>query len=308
MIHRGFTWRRNSDARGIRTLPSVIEKKAVEIGLTLPSFLWLLTFFLVPTVIVVLISFRASDSFGGIGAEWTLTSFYEISQQNFWPILWRTLKLSLYTTGLCLILGVPVAYHMARAEQRTQQNLMLLIIIPFWTNFLIRIYAWKVLLHPDGIIKTVLATLGLVSSEATLLYNEGAVLLVLVYTYLPFAILPLYSAAEKFDFRLLEAAEDLGGSDWTGFTRIFLPGISAGIVSAILVVFIPALGSYIIPEIVGGPDGQMLGNRIAQRVFTDRNLPQASALSSLLILAVLAPALVRFGLRTLPRRWSRGQA
>ena len=265
-------------------------KGTQEALLTLPSFLWLLVLFVIPTIMVVIISFRSSDPRGGIGQEWTIQAYEQIFAQNLGPVIWRTIRLSLYTTVICLVLAIPVAYHMARLEKHQQQNLLLLVIIPFWTNFLIRIYAWKVLLHPDGLIKQILATLQLVEPEATLLYNEGAVLLVLVYTYLPFAILPLYSAAEKFDFRLLEASQDLGGSDWIGFYRIFLPGISAGIVSAILVVFIPALGSYIIPEIVGGPGSQMLGNRIAQRVFTDRNLPQASGLSTLLILAVMVPS------------------
>lgn len=273
-------------------LSKVPKKITQESLLTLPSLLWLVILFVIPTIMVIILSFRSSDPRGGIGQDWTLQAYEQIFAQNLGPVIWRTLRLSLYTTVICLVLAVPVAYHMARLEKHHQQNLLLLVIIPFWTNFLIRIYAWKVLLHPDGFIKQFLAALRIVEPEATLLYNEGAVLLVLVYTYLPFAILPLYSAAEKFDFRLLEASQDLGGSDWIGFYRIFLPGISAGIGSAILVVFIPALGSYIIPEIVGGPGSQMLGNRIAQRVFTDRNLPQASGLSTLLILAVLIPSLV----------------
>jgi spermidine/putrescine transport system permease protein len=285
-------WNRNN-------IPLNKGKGTQEALLTLPSFLWLLILFVIPTIMVVIISFRSSDPRGGIGQEWTIRAYQQIFAQNLGPVIWRTIRLSLYTTVICLVLAIPVAYHMARLEKHHQQNLLLLVIIPFWTNFLIRIYAWKVLLHPDGLIKQILATLQLVEPEATLLYNEGAVLLVLVYTYLPFAILPLYSAAEKFDFRLLEASQDLGGSDWIGFYRIFLPGISAGIVSAILVVFIPALGSYIIPEIVGGPGSQMLGNRIAQRVFTDRNLPQASGLSTLLILAVMVPSFLSLVTRKL---------
>jgi spermidine/putrescine transport system permease protein len=261
--------------------------------------LWLLVFFIVPTVMVILISFRASDPWGNIAPGWNLEAYLSLRIPSYAGIIWRTLWLSIWTTLICLFLGIPVAYSMARMPRRRQQNILLLLIVPFWTNFLIRIYAWKVLLHPDGLIKMLLVSLNLVQPDATLLYTEGAVLLVLVYSYLPFAILPLYSAAEKFDFYLLEAARDLGASQWTAFRKVFLPGISAGIISAIMVVFIPALGSYIIPEIVGGPASEMLGNKIAQRVFIDRNLPRASALSSVLILIILLPSLVSLGA---PRR------
>jgi spermidine/putrescine transport system permease protein len=166
---------------------------------------------------------------------------------------------------------------------------LMLIIVPFWTNFLIRIFAWKVLLHPEGAIKKALAFSGLIGPQTSLLYNAGAVVLVTVYTFLPFTILPIYAAAEKFDFQLLEAARDLGAKRLQAFAKVFLPGIRRGLITAVLFVFIPALGSYVIPDIVGGPSGEMIGNKIAQRVFVDRNLPQASALSIVLILSVLAP-------------------
>jgi spermidine/putrescine transport system permease protein len=153
----------------------------------------------------------------------------------------------------------------------------------------VRVFAWKSLLHPEGMIKRALEALGLAGAETPLLYNPAAVVLVMVYTFLPFTILPIYAAAEKFDFRLVEAARDLGARPFQAFRRVFLPGIRRGVLTAILVVFIPSLGSYIIPDLVGGPAGEMLGNKIAQRVFTDRNLPLAAALSAVLVLAVLAP-------------------
>ena len=166
----------------------------------------------------------------------------------------------------------------------------MLVIIPFWTNFLIRIFAWKVLLHPDGLLKRLLVALHLVAPETSLLYNQDAVLLVLVYTYLPFAILPVYAAAEKFDFSLLEAAMDLGCRR----VRAFFHDLPArhqprsGDRRADGVSF-PALGSYVIPDIVGGPSSEMIGNKIAQRVFVDRNLPHAARSRALLTLAVVLP-------------------
>jgi spermidine/putrescine transport system permease protein len=141
-------------------------------------------------------------------------------------------------------------------------------------------------------LKQALVFLHLCSPDATLLYNPFTVLLVIIYTYLPFAILPVYAAAEKFDYSLIEAARDLGASQLRAFMRIFMPGISRGVWTAVLMVFIPALGSYVIPDIVGGPGSEMIGNKIAQRTFVDRNLPHASALSALLTLAVMVPLMI----------------
>lgn len=286
--------RRGTSAR--RSVPLLDPREA---ALTTPSFVWLSVFFVIPTMIVVLVAFRTADSYGNITEAWSLDAFRAVGAALRGGIMRRTIVLSVLTTAICLAVGLPSAYAMARLSRRGQQTALLLLIVPFWTNFLIRIYAWKVLLHPDGPVKLLLQAVGLVTPEATLLYTPGAVLLVLVYTYLPFAILPLYSAAERFDFGLLDAARDLGASSTTAFVRVFLPGISGGIVSATLVVLVPALGSYIIPEIVGGPGSEMLGNTIARRVFVDRNLPRASALSTILLGIIVLPSLLSISARRL---------
>ncbi len=265
------------------------QKKLNEGLLTAPSLLWLAVLFLIPTLIVFAIAFKPSDLFGGVGAGWSLETMRSLMNPNYPAIIWRTLYLSFLTTVGCILLATPAGYFMARCSQRWRQLLLMLVIIPFWTSFLIRIFAWKVLLHPEGMIKQGLVWLQLAHPDTSLLYNPEAVLLVMVYTFLPFAILPIYAAAEKFDFRLIEAARDLGARQWQAFFYVFIPGIQRGLLTAILVVFIPALGSYVIPDIVGGPTGEMLGNKIAQRVFVDRNLPHASALSAFLVLAVLLP-------------------
>src|SRR5690606_546754 len=152
--------------------------------------------------------------------------------------------------------SAPVAYWLARQDKQMRNWMLLLIIVPFWTNFLIRIFAWKSLLHSEGFLQKTLVSLGLMAPESQLLYNAGAVLLVLIYTYLPFAILPLYAAAEKFDFTLLDAARDLGAGKLKAFWKVFIPGIRTGLATAFVVVFIPALGSYAIPDIVGGPNSE----------------------------------------------------
>ncbi|MCP5558506.1 MAG: ABC transporter permease [Verrucomicrobiaceae bacterium] len=166
--------------------------------------------------------------------------------------------------------------------------MVLLVVLPFLTNFLIRVFAWKSLLHPDGMVCRGLIAMGLMTEEQQLLYNAGAVVVVMFYVQLPFAILPLYAAAEKFDFGLLDAARDLGAGAARAFWEVFIPGVRGGLVAASLMVFISGVGQYVIPQIVGGVDTEMIGNKIAQRVFSDRNLPEASALSSMLLLGVLA--------------------
>ncbi len=265
--------------------------------LTAPSLLWLAVFFAVPTVLVLAYSFRPPDPYGGLGEGWTLHTWGRLLDPAYWRVAWRTLWLSLVATIVCLALAVPAAYAMARSAPSLRRIWLLLVIIPFWTNFLIRVFAWKVLLHPDGWVKWLLASTGLAGPETLLLYRTEAVLLVLVYTYLPFAILPIFAAAEKFDFQLLDAAQDLGASRLRSIWSVFIPGISRGLLTAALIVFIPALGSYVIPDILGGPSSEMIGNRIAQRVFVDRNLPEAGALSATLVLAVVVPMLVVLGVQ-----------
>jgi spermidine/putrescine transport system permease protein len=264
-------------------------RRLTEWLVSLPTVVWLGLFVVVPTLLVFVIAFRPANPYGGIGRGWTAETIRALATPSTLAIAGRTLWMSLLTTVLSLLLALPTGYTIARAPARWRNRLLLLVIIPFWTSFLVRVFAWKSLLHPEGPVKTVLAALGLVGPQATLLYHPAAVVLVMVYTFLPFTILPIYAAAEKFDFRLVEAARDLGARPFQAFRKVFLPGIRRGVVTAVLVVFVPALGSYIIPDLVGGPSGEMLGNKIAQRVFTDRNLPLASALSAVLVLAVLAP-------------------
>jgi len=262
-----------------------------EVLISLPSLFWLSLFFIIPTLFVLAIALKPANPYGGIGSGWTWDNFRSLASPNYLIVAWRTLWISVLSAAVCIVLAVPIGYYLARVSARWRGFFLMLIIVPFWTNFLIRIFAWKVLLHPEGAIKKVLAFSGLIGPQASLLYNAGAVVLVTVYTFLPFTILPIYAAAEKFDFQLLEAARDLGARRLQAFARVFLPGIRRGLITAVLFVFIPALGSYVIPDIVGGPSGEMIGNKIAQRVFVDRNLPQASALSVILILSVLAPLL-----------------
>ena len=258
-----------------------------EILVSIPSLGWLCVFFLVPTLTMFAIALRPSDLYGGIGEGWTLDTLARLFSPNYPAIVWRTIWLSVAATVICLILAVPVGYCLARINRRWRQWIMLFVVVPFWTNFLIRVFAWKTLLHTNGTLRTFLVHIGLVEPDQPLLYTSGAILLVLVYTYLPFAILPVYAAAEKFDFSLLEAARDLGSTSLQAMIRVFMPGISRGLSTAGIMVLVPSLGSYVIPDLVGGTSSEMIGNKIAQYVYTERNLPRASALSAVLTLTII---------------------
>ena len=273
------------------------RRKLSEWFVTLPSFVWLLALFLIPTALVFAITFKPATPYGGIGEGWTLETLWTLGNPNYPAIVWRTIWLSVAATALCILLATPMGYYMAKVSPARRRLVLLLVILPFWTSFLVRIFAWKVLLHPEGMLKHALVFLGLISPETSLLYNAYTVLLVMVYTELPFAILPIYAASEKFDFRLIEAAKDLGATSLRSFLSIFLPGIRVGLLTAFLMVFIPSLGSYVIPDIVGGPTSEMIGNKIAQRTFVDRNLPHAAGLSALLTVAVLIPMVAITALR-----------
>ncbi len=258
--------------------------------LTAPSLLWLAALFVVPALVVVAIAFKPATPYGGAGPGWTLDTVRALARADYVAALVRTLWLSCATTVLCLLLAVPTGMVLARLPRRLRNAGVLLVVVPFWTSFLVRVFAWKVVLHPDGLLQHLLAAAGLVAPGTPLLYNGAAVLLVMVYTELPFAILPVYAAAEKFDPALLEAARDLGATPWGAFVRVFLPAIRRGLYTAALVVFVPALGSYVVPDLVGGPSAEMIGNKIAQRTFVDRDLPQGAALSAALTALVLLPA------------------
>ncbi|TDU81283.1 spermidine/putrescine transport system permease protein [Prosthecobacter fusiformis] len=267
-------------------------KSRRELLLTLPSLGWLGVFFALPCVLIVALAFRESDLRGGVGEGWTLATVRLLVEGDYLAVVWSTLWMSMVTTVLCMALALPVCWALARMSAGWRQGVLLLVVVPFLTNFIIRIFAWRSLLHPEGVIKQGLVWLGLATDDTMLLNNAGAVLLVMVYTQLPFAILPLYAAAEKFDFSLVDAARDLGATKWQAFRKVFIPGIWRGLISAVVIVFVCSLGQYVIPKFVGGTGNEMIGNKIEQRAFSDRNLPLASALSGALLLVVLVPTLL----------------
>lgn len=264
-------------------------KKIHETLLTLPSLGWLIILFIVPTIIIGIIALKPYDYNAtlGIGQGWTLDSINSILDKDYPFIVWRTTWVSVLTTAICIVLSIPMAYYMARVSERLRRIVLILTIVPFWTSFIIRIFAWMQVLHTDGLLKRVLVWVGVIDSDATLMYHVGSVVLVMVYTSLPFAILPLFSAAEKFDFGLVDAAMDLGATRFKALMYTFIPGIRSGIVFATLMVLIPNLGCYVASEVIGGTDSVLIGNRIKECALQMRNLPYASALSLFLMLGIM---------------------
>lgn len=271
---------------------SKIKHGVPEWALSAPSAVWLLLFFLIPSLLVFAIAFRTADPSGGIDDGWTLETIKNVLRPEYVWVLWRTVWVSVAVTVICLLLSIPVGYWISRQNPKYRYWYLLIFIMPLWTNFLIRIFAWRILLNPEGFLRRALIAMGIIPSDVFLLNNIGAVIIVTVYTCLPFAILPIYAAAEKFNYSLLEAAQDLGASRFKAFYSIFLPGIRRGIITAILVVLIPSMGSYAIPDLVGGVNGEMLGNKIAIRASAYRNLPEAAALAAMLSIIITIPIIV----------------
>ncbi|MGL6064787.1 MAG: ABC transporter permease [Fusobacteriaceae bacterium] len=256
-------------------------KKKINLGLlyTAPITVWLALFFIIPMLIVLTYAFLKQGNYGGVEFEFSLASFSIFKDKVFYTILFKTIYLSVVITVLTVLLGIPTAYFIARSKYK--KELLFLVIIPFWTNFLVRIYSWIAILGNNGFINLFLKKLGL--EPIQFLYNSWAVILISVYTSLPFAILPLYAVIEKYDFSLIEVARDLGATNREAFFKVFLPNIKPGIITAILFTFIPNLGSYAVPKLVGGTKATMLGNIIAQHLIVTRNWPLASVISGTLI-------------------------
>ncbi|WP_300360807.1 ABC transporter permease [Fusobacterium sp.] len=255
------------------------------ISYTIPLTIWLTAFFLIPMLIVLIYSFLKKGVYGGVEFEFSVETFKIFTNPVFFSIIFKTLWVSIIVTAITIIIAVPTSYYIVRSKYK--EKLIYLIIIPFWTNFLIRIYSWMAILGINGFINLSLIKLGIIDTPIQFLYNMGAVIVISVYTSLPFAILPLYSSIDKFDFALIEAARDLGATNRQAFFKVFLPNIKNGILTASLFTFVPMLGSYVVPKLVGGTDSIFLGNIIARHLTETRDWPMASTISSVLILVTM---------------------
>jgi len=256
---------------------------------------WFTVFFLAPIIIIVIYSFLKKGLYGGVEWIFTMDAYRYLTTPSFLNITGRTLVTSLIATTITILIALPCGYFMARSKHQTV--LLLLIIIPFWTNFLIRVFAWMTILGNNGFINEFLMRFKLINDYLPLMYNQRAVTLVLVYMYLPYAILPLFATTDKFDFSLLEAARDLGASKLVAVIKVLIPNIKSGIFTAVLFTFIPIFGNYAVPQLVGGTDSRMLGNIIADQILKSRNWPVASAISMVLTVITTVGVLVMMNLQ-----------
>jgi len=253
---------------------------------TLPLMVWITIFFVIPISIILFFSVLKKGLYGGVKLPFVLDAYKALANPQFLKVVISTFYIAAAATIITVLLALPTAYFMARSKYK--DILLFLIIIPFWTNFLIRIYAWIAILGNNGIVNQFLIKIGFIDTYLQLLYNQGAVIIVLVYTYLPFAILPLYSTIEKFDFSLLEASRDLGATQFQAIRKVLIPNIKPGIITAVLFTFIPDFGNYAVPQIVGGSSSLMVGNIIARELTVTRNWPLASSISVVLTLITTA--------------------
>jgi spermidine/putrescine transport system permease protein len=258
-----------------------------------PQALWLTIFFATPLVIIIAYSFLKKGLYGGVEPQLSLQAYADMANPTLMRVTARTLWMSLAATVATILIALPCGYSIARSKNQALR--LFLVIVPFWTNFLVRIYAWIAILGNEGFINQALRFLGF-RNGVQFLYNQGAVVLVLVYMYLPYAILPLFSTIDKFDFTLLEAARDLGATKMQSYVKVMLPNIRGGLVTAVLFTFIPIFGAYAVPLLVGGKESYMLGNVIADQLTKTRNWPLASAISMSVTL-LTAIAVFMFALR-----------
>jgi spermidine/putrescine transport system permease protein len=257
---------------------------------TFPMLVWLTGFFVLPFFIILVGSFLKKGLYGGFEPEFSLEAYASLFSETLRKVTINTVFISVLTTVVSVLAAIPTAYYIARSPHK--EKWLFMVIIPFWTNFLIRIFAWIAILGNNGLVNSFLLGMGVFNAPVQLLYNKWAIILIMIYTSLPFAILPLYAIIEKFDFSLLEAARDLGASKWQSITKVLLPLILPGITTAVLFTFIPAFGNFAIPDIVGGNDIRMLGNIINERLKTARNWPAASAISMALTFISVAMVLI----------------
>jgi putrescine transport system permease protein len=274
-------------------------------GVIAIPFAFLFLFFFIPFILVIGISFSQQQmgvppyapltqlKDGVLNIALNLTHYQFLSGDDLYLATYvSSLKMALVSTLLCLLIGYPIAYYIARAEASTRNTLMMLVMLPFWTSFLIRVYAWVAILKNDGLLNNFLMWIGVIHEPLRMYHTNFGVFICMVYSYLPFMIMPLYANLVKMDLSLLEAAYDLGAKPWTAFFRITLPLSRNGIIAGSLLVFIPAVGEYVIPELMGGADTLMIGRVMWNEFFDNIDWPMASAVTCAMVVLLLIPMAV----------------
>ncbi|HET8579376.1 MAG TPA: ABC transporter permease, partial [Nitrospiraceae bacterium] len=257
-------------------------------------------------LLVLAISFASRGTYGGVEWTFSLMNYAHLADPLYLRIYGRSLTLALATTVLCLLMGFPLAYYIARAPVRLQRIWLVLVMIPFWANFLVRTFAWMSILRTEGLMNTLLINLGIITQPIELLYSDWAILIGLVYGYSPLMVLPLYAAIERLDFSVVEAAWDLYATGWSVFWRVILPLTKPGVIAGCILVFIPSLGAFITPDLLGGAKSMMVGNLIQHQFLVVRDWPLGSAISFILMTLVLLGVMAYFKTHGRPDRCERG--
>lgn len=248
-----------------------------------PISFWMIIFVIVPLIYVGFMSFMTRGTYGGIEYKFTLENYKTIFDPLYFKVILNSIGIALSSSIICIFIGYPFAYYLAKQPIKKRGVLIMLIMIPFWTSSMVRTYSWVILLHASGIINKFLMAIGLTSEPLQLLYNDYAVTVGIVYVLLPFAILPLYSSIEKLDKSLIEASNDLGAKPYKTFINVTLPLTSPGIFASVILTFIPALGYYFTADVLGGGKTLMIGNLIKNQFTTAKNWPFGAAISLVLI-------------------------
>jgi spermidine/putrescine transport system permease protein len=267
----------------------LLRESKVAQGLLLisPANLYLFILMILPLLLVTGLSFLSRGTYGQVEFKFNLTNYTRLIDPLYAKVLVYTLYVGVATTVLCILIGYPLAYFIARAPARQRSLLLFLILLPFWTNFIIRIYAWILILREGGILDTILQFLHLTKTSLNILYSPTAVMIGMVYEFLPFMVLPLYTSLEKVENSLLEAAADLGAPPWKAFLRVTLPLSLPGMVAGTILTFIPALGMFVVPDLMGGAKTILIGNVIRNQFLTARDWPFGAAASMVLLILTL---------------------
>jgi spermidine/putrescine transport system permease protein len=271
------------------------QKKGVLGFLLGPSVFWLVIFFVAPLIIVLVVSFSKRSLLGVVEYDFNLQNYRRVfSDVIYLRIFWKSLWLAIVNTILCLVVAYPFAFYIARQTPNRQNFLIFLVMVPFWTNFLIRTYALIFIVRDTGLFNNFLIGLGIVDEPLVIMFTQTGVLLGMLYGYLPFAILPLYASIEQLDFNYVQAAQDLGASGVRVFLRIILPLTMPGVVAASIITFIPTMGAYVTPDLMGGGNTFLIGNLLQQQFMTVRDWPFGSALGIVLMILVLIATIIYF--------------
>jgi spermidine/putrescine transport system permease protein len=284
--------------------PGAAPVQRVSGFLGIPPIAWLVLFFLIPLLIVALYSFAQRGTYGGVEFSFSAENYHRVLDWIYFRVFWQSIKLAVATSISCLLIGYPMAYVMATASRRWRTILLILVVIPFWTNFVVRTYAIKAAFSETGPVNQWMMHLGWITEPFAFSGTYLAIWLGMVTNYLPFMVLPLYVVLEKFDFSLIEAAKDLGANRWQQLTQILIPLTKSGIVTGLVFVFAPALGEFVIPDLLGGARTMLVGNLMTEQFLKTRDWPFGSALSMLLICAAVLSVLI---LKSVSARKALGQ-